>query len=123
MCPNDCRVAAWVKPFAAFKANVNPAYAWEPVIFRSARTAADRAPIPEKGGPMTTTRDYLSCPITLKKGTVGAKPDAFCQWIFDLLGMRPDDEFVDLFPGSGAVSEAWERRQMSLDREIGRAIA
>src|SRR4051794_4141650 len=37
MCPSDSRVAAWVKPFAIFKPNVNPGYAWEPVIFRGGR--------------------------------------------------------------------------------------
>ena len=37
MCPDDVRVGAWVKPFAVFKPNVNPAYAWEPVIFRGGR--------------------------------------------------------------------------------------
>lgn len=29
LCPPDARIAAWVKPFAIFKPNVNPAYAWE----------------------------------------------------------------------------------------------
>ena len=37
MCPDDCRVGLWVKPFAAFKANVTTAYAWELVIFRGGR--------------------------------------------------------------------------------------
>ena len=32
LCPEDIRVMAWVKPFASFKKDVNPAYAWEPVI-------------------------------------------------------------------------------------------
>lgn len=36
-CPEDVRVAAWVKPFCSFKPNVNPAYAWEPVIFRGCK--------------------------------------------------------------------------------------
>src|SRR5216684_5596264 len=35
MCPEDVRISAWVKPFCAFKVNVNPAYAWEPVIWKS----------------------------------------------------------------------------------------
>ena len=99
MCPPDVRVGAWVKPFAVFKPGVNPAYAWEPVIFRSARTKRDR------GEP--TVRDWVSANITLRRGTHGAKPTQFCMWLFDLLGLRPDDEFVDLFPGSGAVTEAW----------------
>lgn len=37
LCPKDVRIAAWVKPFCAFKVNVNPAYAWEPVIWKSAQ--------------------------------------------------------------------------------------
>jgi hypothetical protein len=33
LCP-EVRIFAWVKPFAAFKRNVSPAYAWEPVIVK-----------------------------------------------------------------------------------------
>jgi hypothetical protein len=101
-CPDDVRIGAWVKPFAAFKVNVNPAYAWEPVVFVGGR----RKPRSEN-----TVRDWVSTPITLQRGTDGAKPQAFCFWLFDLMGMRPDDTLVDLFPGSGAVTQAWERWQ------------
>ncbi|WP_336633428.1 MULTISPECIES: hypothetical protein [unclassified Microbacterium] len=38
---------------------------------------------------------------------VGAKPAVFCRWIFDLLGAEPQDEFHDLFAGSGGVMRAW----------------
>jgi hypothetical protein len=38
---------------------------------------------------------------------VGAKPAAFCRWMFDLLGAEPQDQFDDLFPGSGGVGRAW----------------
>jgi hypothetical protein len=38
---------------------------------------------------------------------VGAKPAAFCRWMFDLLGAEPQDEFTDVFPGSGGVLRAW----------------
>ena len=34
LCPSGVRIGALVKPFAVFKTGVNPAYAWEPVIFR-----------------------------------------------------------------------------------------
>jgi hypothetical protein len=33
----------------------------------------------------------------------------FCFWLFDLLGLRPEDDLHDLYPGSGAVSSAWEQ--------------
>lgn len=97
-CPRDCRVGAWVKPFAVFKPNVSPAYAWEPVIFCGGRKRARSE---------RTVRDWLSCNITLRRGFPGAKPEAFCWWLFDFLGAEPDDEFHDLFPGSGAVTRAW----------------
>jgi hypothetical protein len=93
-------MAAWVKPFAAFKKNVNPGYTWEPVIFKAARKLTADEP---------TVRDYLAEPITLRRGVSGAKPDAFCFWLFKLLGLEPGDEFDDLYRGSGAVGEAWLR--------------
>jgi hypothetical protein len=31
---------------------------------------------------------------------------SFCWWVFEFLGMTPEDEIDDLFPGSGAVGEA-----------------
>ena len=97
LCPQGCRVGAWVKPFASFKPNVNPAYAWEPVIWFGGR---------KRGRNFDTTRDFCAVSITLRRGVSGAKPEAFCWWVFDLLGMEPGDEFHDLFPGSGAVRKA-----------------
>lgn len=99
MCPEDARVGAWVKPFAIFKPNVNPAYAWEPFIWRGGRKG-DRK--------RATVRDWVSANITLKRGLTGVKPKAFCAHIFQVLGILPEDEFIDLFPGSGAVSEAFQ---------------
>ena len=97
-CPDNARVGAWVKPFCSFKPNVNPAYAWEPVIFCGGR---------KRGRDLPTVRDYVSHPITLKRGLTGVKPDGFCFWLFDILGMQPGDVFDDLYPGSGAVTRAW----------------
>jgi hypothetical protein len=110
MCPADVRVSAWVKPFAVFKPNVNPAYAWEPVIWRGGRMKRGREEI--------TVRDWVSAEITLKKGLTGAKPETFCWWLFELLGLRAADEFVDLFPGTGVVTQTWQQyqRQRSLFR-------
>jgi hypothetical protein len=108
------RVMAWVKPFAAFKANVPLAYAWEPVIVKPARkqTVTNRL----------TLRDWLAEPITLRRGLTGAKPDAVCRWCFEAVGAMPDDELDDLYPGTGAVSRAWEswRAQLSLLEPVAR---
>jgi hypothetical protein len=107
LCPPDVRVGAWVKPFAVFKANVNPAYAWEPVIFRGGRAI---------GRNIATVTDWVSCSITLQRGVVGAKPARFCYWVFAMLGLEANDTLHDLYPGSGAVGRAWEsyRRQIPL---------
>ena len=56
-------------------------------------------------------RDHLACNITLKKGLVGAKPEAFCAWVLDLLGWEPDDELHDLFPGTGVMGRVIEMRR------------
>lgn len=100
MCPDDVRVGAWVKPFASFKANVTRAYTWEPVIFRFARPRTRLQP---------TWRDHVSAPIAMLRGFPGAKPEAFCFWVFDGLNLNASDEFCDLFPGSGAVLAAWNK--------------
>lgn len=107
LCPDDVRIGAWVKPFHVFKQGVRPAYAWEPVLFRGGRN--QHPTIPPKGGTATTPRDWVSANITLRRGCPGAKPAAFCYWVFDLLNAQNGDEFEDIFPGSGAVSEAWAR--------------
>ena len=105
LCPKDVRVGAWVKPFCSFKPGVNPAYAWEPVIFRGGR---------KLGRDVPTVRDWVSANITLKKGLSGAKPVAFCEWLIALLGINQTDELIDLFPGTGIVSEVFEHLQMEL---------
>ena len=100
ICPlSEVRIGAWVKPFCIFKPGVNPAYAWEPVLWHSSRKRTREQP---------TTRDWVSCNITLKKGLVGAKPEKFCHWLFDTLNLQKGDKFIDLFPGSGAVTRAWK---------------
>jgi len=36
---------------------------------------------------------------------------AVCHWAFEMVGARPDDELVDLYPGTGAVTKAWKTWQ------------
>ncbi len=98
--PLEARVMAWVKPFAAFKANMPVAYAWEPVIVKSVRKPIVSHRI--------IMRDWVSEPITMQKGLVGVKPERVCQWAFEMVGAEPEDELFDLFPGTGAVLKAWE---------------
>ena len=105
MCPEDVRVMAWVKPFCSFKPGVNPAYAWEPVLVRGGRKWARKEP---DGTFNPTVRDWVSCSITLKKGLTGVKPEEVCHWLFKVLNLREGDTMDDLFPGSGAVTRAWD---------------
>lgn len=116
MTPSDCRVGIWCKSFSAFKKNVRPAYAWEPIFFWGGRNPMNghRAKVPRKNGKQTTPKDFIIAemeepfyyivePITLKKGLVGAKPVKVCRWILDLLNVQPGDEVVDLYPGTGVM--------------------
>lgn len=106
LCPEDVRVAAWVKPFAAFKANVRNAYTWEPVIVHGGRLSSkDGAPV---------TRDHLAESITLKKGLTGAKPARFNQWVLDMLGLKEGDEMVDLFPGTGGMGKVLAQGRLAV---------
>ena len=68
MCKPDIRIAAWVKPFASFKPNVNPAYCWEPVLYRPLSRL--------KNGKIT--RDWVSASINMGRHMIGVKPTAFC---------------------------------------------
>lgn len=108
LCPAGVRVMAWVKPFAAFKRNVPVAYAWEPVIVKAIRKPVVSGRI--------VMRDWVSESITMKRGLTGAKPQAVCFWAFEVSGLEPTDELDDLYPGSGAVTDAWQawRSQLML---------
>jgi hypothetical protein len=95
LCPDDVRVLVWVKNTVR--------YAWEPVIVKQAR-------------PADGLRDWIHCePESFQwrprpdSYVIGQKPEPFSMWVFGWLGADPDDDFTDLFPGSGAVGRAWDR--------------
>ena len=100
---------AWVKPFAVFKRNVPVAYAWEPVLVQACRK-------PIVSGRVRPLRDWYSAPAELVPGFAGAKPEAVCKWLFEVMGCEPDDNLEDLYPGTGAVGRAWDswRNQLRL---------
>ncbi|WP_138674120.1 hypothetical protein [Nonomuraea turkmeniaca] len=105
LCPAGVRVAAWHRGERP-TASRWPLSAWEPVIY-----VQGRASNPSYRTYATRRVDSLvhgvSAMTTLPARVIGAKPAAFCRWLFDLLGADPGDSFDDLFPGSGAVSRAW----------------
>lgn len=99
--PRSARVMAWVKPFTAFRPNVGVAYAWEPVIVCGGR---------KRTRGQATLFDWVSATVTPSREhtVLGKKPTKFCFWLFQVMNMQPGDELHDLFPGSGAVTKAWD---------------
>jgi hypothetical protein len=92
--PDDVRVGAWCKTWHQIRPTTTQ-FAWEPVIWRGGRKDNKRSPM---------VRDWISCAVTRQRGLKGAKPDAFNQWVLDLLNYRTDeDELVDVFPGSRSM--------------------
>jgi hypothetical protein len=99
----EARVAAWVKPWCSWKPTHRVQYAWEPVLFVPTRIKGSKQ--------VPSVRDFVSANITMRRGTHGAKPDGFCDWILNILGYQPGDTVDDLFPGSGAFTNAVKRRE------------
>jgi hypothetical protein len=97
LCPHEARVCAWVKPIGVSSRSNGLHNTWEALIVVGGR---QRPP---------GRRDWLRAHPARGGGDLpGRKPIAFCAWLFDCLGMRPGDELVDLFPGSGIVTRCWE---------------
>ena len=100
MAPADVRIGIWVKSLVFFRPGVNPCYGWEAVIWRGGRKRDRYEP---------TIYDWHQAPTTLKTGVHGAKPLSFCFWVCGLLNAQPGDELSDLYPGTGAMGNAWDR--------------
>jgi len=100
LCPQGTRVLAWCKSWCSWKPGVWPHFTWEPVLLWPKRPANYK----QRSNP----RDY-HVGVAHQVGFFGSKPPDFCGWLFDCLGATPDDEFHDLFHGSGAVKRAWDQ--------------
>lgn len=98
------RVCAWWRKVGEPFPPARVMWTWEPLIVRMPHWR-QRWPGDFVQDALAATRNsgFLGNAIT------GQKPPAFCEWMFNLLGLGPDDDLVDLYPGSGAVGEAWER--------------
>ena len=99
--PPRARVCVWVKGRQASLAH-SAHSSWEPVIIVGGRSQ------------VVTARDKLSDTLiwggrqhSHPGALIGMKPAAFCEWVFRLLGATHGDSLDDIFPGSGAVSRAW----------------
>lgn len=98
----EYRIMAWTKTWCTFRRNVPVAYAWEPILVHEARR-----PVVDPQRPVVM-RDWYACRMAMRKGLTGAKPAELCHWLFCVLGAEPTDELIDVFPGSGAVTDAWK---------------
>ena len=78
--------------------------AWEPLIVSGGRELPTDRP-----QQIRHTLAYGGRYRRYPGGMVGMKPPQFAAWMFAQLGARPGDQLVDLYPGSGAVGEAWRR--------------
>jgi hypothetical protein len=103
LCPPGVRVAAWHRGERPTTSRW-PLSAWEPVIYAGGRPTDPSRRLTRR---VDSLVHRVSPMTTLPGRVIGAKPAAFCRWLFDLLGAAPGDSFDDLFPGSGAVSRAW----------------
>ena len=102
--PDGVRIAAWCKTYANMKPGVWPCYSWEPVILHTGQPAQR-----QRRTPMDHLRSGHG-----QASFMGAKPPEFCYWIFDMLGARQGDKLVDLYPGTGGVTQAWRFYQMAI---------
>jgi len=121
----NVRVAAWVRgarPHATAQHALN---AWEPVIYVPVALAGESEA--SRGAGEGRRLDVLThgvAPMTTLPGRViGAKPAAFCRWMFSLIGASPQDTLDDLFPGSGIVGQAWRAYVSCGDRTPAGATA
>lgn len=100
LAPDGTQVAAWFRGGRGSR-SARPVQAWEPVLYFGGRADPD-APV------RWDALEYTARPRTTDQArVVGAKPAAFCRWLFELLDARPGDQLDDLYPGSGGVSRAW----------------
>jgi hypothetical protein len=102
LCPEHVRVLSWCKPIAPPMSG-HGVFGWEPVIVSWARPPAS-----DLRDTLTASPEQYTFRPKPEGYVTGAKPPAFCRWVFQWLGAQAGDDFTDIFPGSRAVSDAWE---------------
>lgn len=94
--PSSARVACWTRG-NAIPSGSRVRSLWEPVLVRVPEERRDH-------GTGAIIDDVLTAGIT-PGGFPGRKPEAWTHWVLAMLGYDPvEDELVDVFPGSGAVT-------------------
>ncbi len=104
LCPPEVRVCIWVKARRVVRSRW-VASAFEPLLICRGRRRCSSASLPAVSDVLTYRGRYRAFPGAM----IGMKPPQFSVWMFELLGAAPGDVLADLYPGSGAVSLAWNR--------------
>src|SRR5712692_7248070 len=81
------RVAAWFRGERPTLSH-RPPGAWEPVVYRGGRAY----PSPVDARRLDALVHVARVRTTDPRQVIGAKPAAFCWWVFDLLDALPGDE-------------------------------
>jgi len=101
LCPPGVRVCAWLRSCRPHP-HARIVTSWEPLILCGSSRQFTRDPHATKDA-LIARGVFRAHPGAL----IGMKPPAFAVWMFKLLGAAAGDNFVDLFPGSGAITTAW----------------
>jgi hypothetical protein len=109
--PDGVRVGAWFKPWSNMLPGIRMQFSWEPIIVFGGRLGPHiKGDALLRDWVMANPDGFTFRPIE-EGAVIGRKPERFCFWLFDALGLRGDDDLVDLFPGNGAVYQAWRAWQ------------
>lgn len=103
LCPAGVRLCAWFKGPRPTKSR-RALTSWEPLIVCGGRPL-QVASVQDIADGLIYQGRFRAFPGAM----IGMKPPAFCEWMFRQLGASLVDQLDDLFPGSGAVTEAWRR--------------
>lgn len=107
LCPEGTLVCPWVKPIGVPAATFGAHNTWEPLLVYGGRKCRPGV------------RDWLAAqPARLWGDLPGRKPLAFCAWMFDLLGMVPGDQFVELFPGTAMATKCWSELSAKMSDQL-----
>lgn len=102
LCPPETRLHVWVKGPRKTE-SYDALNAFEAVLVHGGR-ARDVPVVEDLSDVLLWGGRQHSHPEAL----VGMKPAPFSAWLFDLLGACSRDSLDEFFPGSGAVTRAWD---------------
>ncbi len=103
LCPPGTRVCAWLRKPRPTRSR-SALSSWEPLLVAGGRPL-DASVVQDLTDALIARGRWHAFPGAI----TGMKPPTFAVWLFRLLGARRGDHLDDLFPGSGAVSLAWQR--------------